>query len=278
MSAKAPSVTSKRNRERVLLLAVIALAGLVGAPARAAEEDFWGRKLANQPTNFIFGYGSLINSQSRNATAAAPIPAIPARVSAAFGYLRTWNDRSASGFTALGLRRPSPGEPARTFNGVLYPVDGDDMSKFDAREKGYVRVEIPPVQIEAVGWQPLPAAGRVWVYVPEKPASEGGSGEPGVGLPGPDADFPLLESYIDVVVEGGLEYGPEFAREILETTDGWNRYWLNDRELARRPWVRDPNALRVDAIIGKAPAAATLMKGRLFPEDFAARLLIAPAQ
>jgi hypothetical protein len=271
-------VTSKRNDKLILLLAVIALAGLVGAPARAAEEDFWGRKLANQPTNFIFGYGSLINSQSRNSTAAAPIPAIPARLSAALGYIRTWNDRSASGFTALGLRKASPDEPGRTVNGVLYPVDGDDMSKFDAREEGYVRVEIPPAQIEAVGWRPLPTTGHIWVYAPEKPASEGGSGEPGVGLPGPDAEFPLLESYIDVVVEGGLEYGPEFAREILETTDGWSRYWLNDRELARRPWLRDANAARVDAILGNAPAAAALMKARLFPEDFAARLLVAPAK
>jgi hypothetical protein len=271
-------VRSKRNGQRILLLAVVALAGFVAAPARAAEEDFWGRKLASQPANFIFGYGSLINSQSRNSTAAAPIPAIPARVSAAFGYIRAWNDRSPSGFTALGLRRPSSGESARTVNGVLYPVDGDDMSKFDAREQGYVRVEIPPAQIEPVGWQPLPAAGHIWVYVPEKPADEGGAGEPGVGLPGPDAEFPLLESYIDVVVEGGLEYGPEFAREILETTDGWSRYWLNDRELARRPWVRDVNALRVDAIVGKATTTAALMKGRLFPEDFAARLLAAPAK
>lgn len=281
ISAKVSSVTSKQKRERLRLAALVALAGLAGfagASGRAAAEDFWGRKLADQPTNFIFGYGSLINSQSRNSTAAAPIPAIPARVSAAFGYVRTWNDRSASGFTALGLRRPSPGEPARTVNGVIYPVDGDDMSKFDAREEGYVRVEIPLGEVEAVGWRPLPAQGRIWVYVPEKPPGADGAAEPGVGLPGPDAQFPLLESYIDVVVEGGLEYGPEFAREILETTDGWSRYWLNDRELARRPWVRDANASRVDVILGKAPAAATLMKGRLFPEDFAARLLAAPGK
>jgi hypothetical protein len=37
------------------------LAGRLGA------EDFWGRKLTDAPTNFIFGYGSLINSTSRSA-------------------------------------------------------------------------------------------------------------------------------------------------------------------------------------------------------------------
>jgi len=60
-------------------------------------------------------------------------------------------------------------------------------------------------------------------------------------------EFPLLQSYFDVVVEGDLEYGPDFAREILETTDGWNNQWLNDRQLARRPWVHDPSAAGVDA-------------------------------
>ena len=128
--------------------------------------------------------------------------------------------------------------------------------------------------VEAVGWQPLPTSGRIWVYVPQKPTS---AGEPGVSQ-GPDAEFPLLQPYVDVVVEGGLEYGPDFAREILETTDGWNNYWLNDRQLARRPRVHDPSAAGVDAIIAKASTAASLMKGRLFPEDYTARLLMAPAK
>jgi hypothetical protein len=79
--------------------------------------------------------------------------------------------------------------------------------------------------VESVGWQPLPTSGRIWVYAPQKPTS---AGEPGVGQ-GPDAEFPLLQPYVDVVVEGGLEYGPDFAREILETTDGWNNYWLRPR-------------------------------------------------
>ena len=60
----------------------------------------------------------------------------------------------------------------------------------------------------------------------------------------------------------------------MTATDGWNSYWLNDRELARRPWVHDPDAARVDAIIAKTSTAASLMKGRLFPEDYTARLLM----
>ncbi len=94
-------------------------------------------------------------------------------------------------------------------------------------------------------------------------------GEPGVGLPEADAQFPLLESYIDVVVEGGLEYGEEFARELLETTFDWSDYWLNDRELARRPWVRDPGSAAVDRLLTSAPQAAAKLKSRLFSEPYA---------
>src|SRR5262249_2476931 len=96
--------------------------------------------------------------------------------------------------------------------------------------------------------------------------------------PTPDAMFPLLQSYIDVVIEGGLEYGPDFAREILETTDGWNRYWLNDRELARRPWVRNPRSDKVDALLTDSPAPAAQFPFRVFPEMYGERMHAEPRQ
>ncbi len=247
-----------------ILIGTVILAAL---SATAAAADFWGRMLPGQPTNFIFGYGSLINTQSRNATAVRPIHAIPVRVSSAFGYVRTWDDRSSSGFTALGLARPAPGEQAMTINGVLFPVEGEDMTAFDAREKGYARVEVPRPDIEAISWERLPAQGKIWVYIPDLPGKP-----PGVDLPEPGPSYPLLESYIDVVIEGGLEYGPEFAREIIETTTGWSQYWLNDRQLGRRPWVFDKS---YDAVDGLLAALAPDFSDRLFPEQYAAKDLVA---
>ena len=230
----------------------------------AGAKDWQGVMLPDQPTQFIFGYGSLINSASRNSTAGKTIPAIPVRVSAAFGYIRAWDDRSTSGFTALGLRKPGANEKASTINGVLYPVEGGDMAKYDVREQGYRRVEVPRDEIEAVSWQQLPATGRIWVYIPVK-----ADGEPGVGLPVASAEFPVLESYIDVVVEGALEYGENFARELLETTSDWSNYWLNDRELARRPWVYNPASSQVDELLMETSEAAAKLKWRLFPEPYA---------
>jgi hypothetical protein len=247
---------------RVLLVLML----ITGATGSAGAEDFWGRKLPDQPSQFIFGYGSLINTASRDSTAGQRITAIPVRVSPAFGYIRVWNDRASSGFTALGLRPASPGESAMTINGVIYPIEGHDLSAFDAREKGYVRVEVPYADIEPVSWQDLPAQGRIWVYIPVRPGKA-----PGVDLPSPDAEYPLLQSYIDVVIEGGLEYGRDFAREVIETTEGWSKYWLNDRPLARRPWVFDKSYRAVDGLLSSyAPHFAD----RELPEDYAAKVLL----
>ena len=154
-----------------------------------------------------------------------------------------------------------------TVNGVLFPIDGNDMTAFDAREKGYTRVEVPHPDIEAVSWERLPAQGKIWVYIPDVPGKP-----PGVDLPQPNPSYPLLESYIDVVIEGGLEYGPEFAREIIETTAGWSRYWLNDRQLGRRPWVFDKSYNTVDGLLA---ALAPDFSDRLFPEQYAAKNLLA---
>lgn len=255
-------VRPRRERTRRTLLAVV---GFVIAAHGGAAEEFWGRELPDQPTTFIFGYGSLINTQSRDATSGRPGVAIPARLGPGSGFLRCWCDRSPSGFTALGLRRPGPGERATTVNGVLYPADVHDMTAFDAREAGYARVEIAREHIQPVSWQRLPDMGRIFVYVPRVTGRE-----PGIDLPAPDGRFPLLQSYIDVVVEGGFEYGPDFAREIIATTADWSPFWLNDRTLPRRPWVAQRNWSAVDDLLARA---APNFADRMFSEEYAAKRL-----
>jgi hypothetical protein len=245
---------------------IVMLTALLAAPAGATDTDWWGRKLPAAPSQFIFGYGSLIDAHSRKATLGVSTAAIPVRVSAAFGHVRAWNDRAPSGFTALGLRKPGPGEKARTINGVLYPADGDDMAKFDAREDGYARVELPRALIEAVSWQRVPETGRIWVYIPTRKGQP-----PGDGLLKPDGGFPLLQSYIDLVLEGCLEYGPEFARELIDTTADWSQFWLNDRELARRPWVLDSKSAVIDDLLAKVPPASAQFANRLFAVQYVVR-------
>ena len=54
----------------------------------------------------------------------------------------------------------------------------------------------------------------------------------------PSPAYPLLQTNLDEAMNRFALYGPEFAREYLETTRGWPCYWLNDREIARRPWIK----------------------------------------
>ena len=245
-------------------------------PVRAIEgmvervdtgDAYWGSDLRSQPEHFLFGYGSLMNSASRGSTSGKVTAAIPVRLSAEFGYIREWNFRSpTSKLTALGIRKRMPGEAGSTINGVIYPVEGGSIEKFDEREEGYTRVQIPRRMIEAVGWMSLPEEGQIWVYVPDGPR-----GEPGEGLPYPDAFYPILQSYIDICVTGAMEYGDEFAVEFLETTYGWGGYWLNDRELPRRPWVHQKSYKAVDRLLARFPSdpRRNAMQFRRLPTEYA---------
>jgi hypothetical protein len=84
----------------------------------------------------------------------------------------------------------------------------------------------------------------------------------GVGLLPPSVHFPILQTYIDVVVSGCLEHGDAFAREFIQTTFKWSPYWLNERELARRPWLHQAQYMHIDALLGE-----------LVPEYFTLRRL-----
>ena len=48
---------------------------------------------------------------------------------------------------------------------------------------------------------------------------------------------------------GCLKYGPQFTKEFLETTYGWNKYWLDDRILSRRPWVYQSNYKMIEKML-----------------------------
>ena len=254
------------RRFRLLLIV-----GLLLTPRAAAAGD-WGHKLPGLPTDFVFGYGTLIDADSRDRTAGAQVPAIPVRVSAEFGYLRAWVDRCSCGFTALGLRKPHPGEPAMTINGVLYAVNASNLPAFDRREGDYRRVPVPRRMIEAVSWQELPRDGQIWVYVPI-----GSGAEPGVDLPQASAQFPMLQTYIDLVLRGSLIYGSDFAKEIIQTTTDWSLFWLNDREQPRRPWVHTADYQAIDTLLRQTAPASKRIGDRLFPEDYAASRLAHPA-
>lgn len=103
---------------------------------------------------FIFGYGSLINDESRRRTAGESEGIAATVVLRDSEYERAWCFHAASGFTALGMRTAKRTSAARSasqgVNGVLFEVRGGDavMSEFDLREEGYRRVALRPEQLE----------------------------------------------------------------------------------------------------------------------------------
>ena len=223
-------------------------------------------------SNFIVGFGSIIQTRSRVASDPNALDAAPCRINAAFGYVREWNfQASTAQICALGLRKCRPHELGATINGVIFPAP-DDMAAFDTRENGYQRVEVPASMVELLAWQELPLEARVYVYVPyapavcakygvdehtslprcmgpEPPAGLLQSEAAGLGLLPPSLEYPILQTYIDVCISGCLEHGEAFAEEFVRTTFKWSAYWLNERELARRPWVHQKAYVRIDALL-----------------------------
>ncbi len=231
-------------------------------PLKEQACDWSGRKLDQAVVqDYIFGFGSLINTASRVSSDPDAVAAVPVRVAASVGYARSWNfQHPVAQLTALGLEKTEAGA-GRTINGVVCPVlSTSGMEALDAREIGYKRVAIATEHLEPLSWQTLPDGARVWMYVPLGPAAsttalevgednEDDEARAGVGLTGPSFHNPILQSYVDVCILGCLEYSEEFAREFVTSTSLWDGPWINDRQIPRRPWVHQPRYQEIDALL-----------------------------
>ena len=113
----------------------------------------------------------------------------------------------------------------------------------------------------------LDAKMKIFTYVPKAAGNK------------PEAWFPILQSYIDLCADGFLRFRQEGqardekdpVQRFLDTTYGWSEYMLNDRILARRPWVFEGNQyMSIDDYlddpddVNKVPAA-------LYPTDYSVK-------
>lgn len=213
--------------------------------------DYSGQKNISKPENYIFGYGSLVNSKSRAETLNCLRSVVAARISSKFGYQRVWN-YPAPGFTALGVVKS---ENPMSINGIIYIAHDDELKVWDDRETNYNRIEVPWDYVESVDWMQLPKEGKLWIYIPKN-----------VQLP--NKQYPLVQSYIDTCVSGFLEYSEDFAIEFLHTTGGWSQFWLNDRLLARRHWVHFKEHAIVDRLLKEYPAQENMFDKRSYLPDW----------
>jgi len=227
--------------------------------------DWTGRSLPTRDVkDFVFGFGSLIQTASRCSSDPNAVDAVPVRVSPGIGFARSWNfQHPTEQITALGLEKTEPGH-GRAINGVVVPVlTKEGMEALDERELGYKRIEVTCDNLQPLGWPKLPKDARVWMYVPCGHESEH---TPGVALDLASFIHPMLQSYVDVCILACLEYSEQFAIEFINTTSGWGGPWLNDRKLPRRPWVHQPSYKVIDELLNRTIPEE--FKKRMLPTDF----------
>ncbi len=157
---------------------------------------------------WFFGYGSLVNRATHDF--AKP------QAARLKGWRRAWRHtdlRPVAFLTAVP-------DPDCEIDGLIAQVPRGDWGALDQREWAYDRVAVTPSVTHG-----LCEAAEIAVYaVP--PARQNT----------PDEMYPVLLSYIDVVVQGYLrEFGQDGVRAFFATTSGWDTPVLDDRAAPRYP-------------------------------------------
>ncbi|MEC8080300.1 MAG: gamma-glutamylcyclotransferase family protein [Pseudomonadota bacterium] len=158
--------------------------------------------------HFILGYGSLISSTSRAKTGETG-QVWPVKLK---GYERTWSVMSqALGMSSVAVIKASD----KACNGVLIEVAEDQFPLFDEREHGYERAQVSRSQLHPYHEEELPE-GTYWVYHTKEVVT-------------PCQHYPIVLSYVDVILSGCLEHGDHFLHDFLSLTQGWRAPLVNDR-------------------------------------------------
>ena len=194
---------------------------------------------------YVFGYGSLIERESRTRTNPEAVEARAARVT---GYQRGWFHQFAHNIGSTCTYLGAIEKPGATTNGVIYHVN--DFEKTKERETGYTATAVPADKIEMLdGSGPWDQAKVVYIFI-SNPADISKTGEPTAGVP-------MVQSYVDVCINGCLEVEAQyssahgFAQEFIRTATGWNAYYVNDRIYPRRPFIYVSNASQIDQELHK---------------------------
>lgn len=202
--------------------------------------------------NYIIGYGSLIQQQSRNHTNPEITKVTPIK---AKGFIRDW-DAIAEQYriTFLGAASCNSQDPTCMTNGVAYEVNSVDPT--DAREGLYCRKKVPAKQLSTYKTtDKIDPTATYWIYVTRPEYSKALSSK-----------FPINQSYVDIFLSGCMEqaadivgktadqliYPNDYAYVIdcVKGTKNWNTdLWVNDRVHPSRPWSEVPLALKIDIVL-----------------------------
>lgn len=199
---------------RILMIFLIFLICFDTAYAQALS-NICHPKIDPKFSQYIIGYGSLIQEESKNQTSYNTSENIPVRV---YGYQRGWFMKG-SGITYLGIKK----DKHTFFNGVIFKLSTTTaIYNYDQREKNYCRVSVSPHYIDMLNHRSIPR-GQFWVYIPEQ-----------TSFAMPTSVNPIKQSYADIFLSGCFEIQKKyhlktFANQCVKTTKYWSPYWINNR-------------------------------------------------
>ncbi len=217
----------------ILLIRLGDIHQLVFSMASNNNNKISTKKKARRTRHFVFGYGSLMNPDSRAKTnpTLADQDGLPVLVR---DVERIWSARTTTGYTAMGVRIRKGAD----CTGVLLEVNKAELEDLDRRELSYVRVEVHLDNVDQVPFlneeefyeteqaetlfdaKENEGNVRVWVYIQKEP------------IPA-DSSHPIPQSYVDVILSGCLTISEDFARSFIQTTKGWQQNedaFVDDRD------------------------------------------------
>lgn len=214
--------------------------------------------MSDQP-QYIFGYGSLVESKSRAMTWPRANYASPVVVK---GIERGWFDQVGGpslSTTYLGAVAAEGGQ----CNGVIFSITKQGLQSYDQRETGYKREKIDRRNITMLDGSSAPPDGEIWFYASQKKQYA-------------SPEFPIVQSYVDVCLNGCLEIEStyplakqaSFAETFLRTCSNWSEWWVNDRLYPRRAFIYVPNASTIDQLIINVLGQETFSKIKIEPASW----------
>jgi len=120
----------------------------------------------------------------------------------------------------------------------------EDIIKTDQREKSYCRIKVNSNDLDFYGRKVKLENTNFWVYAANVER-----------LQKPTATHPIVQSYVDIFLNGCFQIQEEFklesfAKDCVETTKEWSEHWVNDRIHPRRPFAI-ANAMKIDQLLSK---------------------------
>lgn len=147
---------------------------------------------------YIFGYGSLVNSKSRNKT--SKTYAKPVVIDKNFEYIRSYEFDGL-----LGIKKETTPSKMNNINGVVFKVDRNQLNLFDIREKHYTRIKLPTKYVKSLSNYKINKNLPIYTYQPKLYLHKNRKKK--------------IKKYLETVIIGFKEYGNKFLKQFFTTTE-----------------------------------------------------------